>query len=145
MKAKTTWVLLADAKSAKIVVNEGPGRGFADVPGKRFTASPPTDYADAPGQGRSSHGPGRAALARRDPKALASKAFAERLASDLAESARQGAFERLVLVAGPHMLGELRTALAEAVRERILGELDKDLIHATNAELPAHLADILAA
>ncbi|MBF9050455.1 host attachment protein [Roseobacter sp. HKCCD9010] len=144
MKPTITWVLLADAQSARIVMNAGPGKGFSDVPGKQFKAAPPTEYADTPGQGQSSHGPGRAAMTRRDPKAAAAKAFAKRLADDLAEAQRAGHFARLVLVAGPQMLGDLREALSPPVRAALLGELDKTLTEVALADLPEHLADILA-
>lgn len=55
-----------------------------------------------------------------------------------------GHFARLVLVAGPQMLGDLREALSPPVRAALLGELDKTLTEVALADLPEHLADILA-
>ena len=145
MKPTITWVVLADARSAQIVRNTGPGKGFEEVPGKLYEASPPTEYADEPGQGHSSHGPGRTSKTRRDPKSLAAAAFAETIAAELAESHRRGSFDRLILVAGPHMLGALRAALAEPVRTSLHAEVDKDLTGVEIRDLPGHLADIIAA
>lgn len=145
MKSKVTWVVLADARSAKIMENIGPGKGFTEVSGTQLKAPSPSDYADTPGQVHSSHGPGRAAMTRRDPKSIAATAFAQQIAAEMTQCLGRGAYERLVLVAGPHMLGELRAALTDGVRATILAEVDKDLTDVALSDLPKHLADVLAA
>ena len=62
----------------------------------------------------------------------------------LDQAAAAGAFERLILVAPPRTLGDLRAALAAATRKRVTGELDKDLTQVSLGEMPEHLGALLA-
>ncbi|MBM5811196.1 MAG: host attachment protein [Gammaproteobacteria bacterium] len=54
-------------------------------------------------------------------------------------AARAGAVDRLILVAAPAVLGELRQALPPALQQRVVAELRKDLVRATPAELRRQL------
>ncbi|MFA9551022.1 MAG: host attachment protein, partial [Hyphomicrobium sp.] len=67
-----------------------------------------------------------------------------RLAAYVEERLAENAFSRLVLVAPPVTLGDLRTALSKAVRERVSAELDNDLTNTPVEELPKHLATVMA-
>ena len=71
------------------------------------------------------------------------RAFAERIASLVEQRLAENAFDRLVLVAPPVTLGDLRDALSSSVRQRVLAELDNDLTNTPKEELPKHLAAIL--
>lgn len=53
--------------------------------------------------------------------------FAHDLAKWLDEAVRADAFDRLVLVAAPKTLGDLRAAIHPPVQNRIIAEVDKDL------------------
>ena len=53
------------------------------------------------------------------------------------------AYDRLVLVAPPTALGDLREALSDPVRSLVRAELDKDLTKIPVAELPSHLGAVL--
>lgn len=53
--------------------------------------------------------------------------FVHRIAAWLDEAQREDAFDRLVLVAAPKTLGELRPLLSEAVQARLMAQLNKDL------------------
>jgi protein required for attachment to host cells len=145
MKPVVTWVLLANAEIAYVVVNSGPGKGFVKPNGKTWRAMPPVGYADDAGLGHSIAGPSQAAKTRRDPNALAEARFASEVAQRLADFYRRAAFDRLILVAAPHMLGELRSALKGAVKDSLLVEIDKDLTKANLQDLPDLLADVIAA
>lgn len=144
MKPKITWIVCADNRSTRVFSNAGPGKGVVEVPDQALSAKPATEYADAPGQGHSSHGPASAAKMRRDPKDLAAKAFAKEVADALTSALRKGAYDRLVLVAAPPMLGEVRPRLDEPVRAVLYAEVPKDLIGIDAARIPDHLADVLA-
>ena len=54
------------------------------------------------------------------------------------------AYDRLILVAPPTALGDLRDALSDPVRSLVRAELHKDLTKTPVAELPEHLAAVLA-
>ncbi len=55
------------------------------------------------------------------------------------------AFDRLVIVAPPQVLGALRGALSSTVRARVASEVSKDLMNCSSYELPKHLGPTMAA
>lgn len=67
--------------------------------------------------------------------------FAAGLAAVLEEYAQRKAFERLVLVAPPQTLGDLRGALGRHARERLRGELDKDFTELPPKEIETRLVE----
>jgi len=68
--------------------------------------------------------------------------FVQKLAEWLDAAAEEDAFNRLVLIAAPRTLGELRPCLSEKVHDRILTELNKDLAGLPDHKIRAHLAKI---
>jgi len=67
--------------------------------------------------------------------------FIKMIAARLNEALSQKSFDKLVLVAPPKMLGELREFLAPAVKKRVAAEMPKDLTHYEGEELLQHLKD----
>lgn len=145
MKPIVTWAVLANAEVALVVKNNGPGKGFVGISGKLWHADPPVPYSDTAGIGHSSNGHATPAKTRRDPADLAEAKFANFIATQLIQSYRDGSFNRLILVAAPRMLGLLRVALPDTIKNTILGEVDKDLTKIAPKHLSKHLADIIAA
>jgi protein required for attachment to host cells len=144
MKPTITWVIVADASSAQVFVNHGPGKGLEQRHDLVWKAEAPVDYADRAGMAHSSHGHGSSGMTRHDPRALAEAAFARDVAAHLAEHHDHSDYDRLLLVAAPHMLGKLRGVLDDKVRDSVVGEVDKDLTKIPVHDLPSHLADVLA-
>jgi protein required for attachment to host cells len=72
-------------------------------------------------------------------KRQAVDAFARRIGADLERARRAGRFERLVLIAGPALLGSLRTALSPELRGRVALTLAKDVVHQPDWDVRAHL------
>jgi len=54
------------------------------------------------------------------------------------------AFDRLVLVAAPATLGDIRKILPKPLQGVVYGEISKNLVHVPNQELSDHLGDVLA-
>jgi len=100
--------------------------------------------ADRPGRAFDRGGQGRHGL---EPEESASehdeRMFAGALAEMLDKHRNAGAFDLLVLIAGPKLLGKLRAALSEPTRRLVKVELDKDLIDPTEAELREQLAGLV--
>ncbi len=69
--------------------------------------------------------------------------FTARLAAVLDKACGEGQFDRLVLVAPPRSLGELRSLLSARVKKAVSHEVGKDLTNATPTELREVLADML--
>ena len=148
MKKTITWILVADAAQARIFENDGPGRGLKPPFDRDFVGLdlPSRDLvSDRPGRSFDRAGPGRHAMEPpTDPKRKVKQDFAKYMASVLNEAAEHARFDRLVVVAPPKVLGDLRNAYGSHVTSRLYGELAKDLTHTSIQDLPSHLKDILA-
>jgi protein required for attachment to host cells len=148
MKPVRTWILIADGARARIVLNEGPGKGVVAVDGGLFEQDARATreiMSDRPGRTFDSAGAGRHAMELpTDPAREEKRHFAERLAEHLDGAVARNAFDRLIVVAAPSALGDLRAAVSDRVRGRILAELDKDLTKVPNDKLASHLGDVIA-
>lgn len=144
MKPVVTWVVLANARSAKVLEHLGPGKGLRSLNGHDWTA-PETDLPkDRAGMGHSIAGPGRAAVEQTDPKEAVDAHFAKTIIDDITKAQSAKKFDRLVLIAGPHMLGVLRSNLGPALRSAIIGEMPKDLLSQPVKVVESHLGDVIA-
>ena len=147
MKKTVTWILVADGARARILKNEGPGKGLQPAIDKAFEqALPPTREigTDRPGRVQESANSARHAMVQRvDWHRFEKERFAKSMAKLLDAAAGRNAFDRLILVAPPKTLGDLRAALGQRSRARVTGELDKDLTPITAAELSDHLYKLL--
>jgi len=143
LKPKITWIVLADAKAARIAVNEGPGKGIYGRKTAGLDAPPVTALSDAPGMTNAPKGPNRGGISDPDLKGQADAGFADNIVGYLEDGLNKGQFDRLVLVAAPAMLGLLRQRLSAPLKEVLLADIDKDLTHVTLGELPEHLGDVM--
>ncbi len=140
MKAPITWVLRANSNTASIVENRGVLQRFAPVPGLKWSAEPPVDYADRAGIVRTGD-----SYEKTDPKDAAELKFARLIAEKLHTYLEKSAFDRVILCAAPHMLGTLRAELSTPVRDATLAEIAKDLTHEPLDRLSDRLAEVIAA
>jgi protein required for attachment to host cells len=76
---------------------------------------------------------------RTDPQRYAEYAFARDLSDHLEKAANEHRFDRLVLVAAPKALGDLRDLLPKTVHGKIVAEIDKDLTNIPTRDLGKHL------
>lgn len=147
MKATRTWVLIADGARARILENNGPGHGLHEVGGHEFSSNHAATHdlvMDRQGRSHSSVGPGRSAIeAHSDPHRQLKMKFAHLLADVLARSLEQNAYDRLIIVASPVTLGDLRSAISDHVKAKIAGEVAQDLTKMPNAEVGKHLKTVL--
>ncbi len=147
MKAKRTWVLVADGGKARILENLGPGKGVHQVSGlEEDLLLPPNRelQSDRPGRGFESAGPTRHAYETSDPHRELKRTFAVHLMERLAGLHAKGMFDRLVLVAPPAMLGNLRAEMSSALSSSLAGELARDLTHVPTSDIQAHLDAIIS-
>ncbi len=148
MKPTRTWILIADGARARIFVNLGPGKGIEAVEGAEFESDHPQArdyYADKPGRTFESANSMRHAMeAPHDPHREAKRAFAAKLGKVLRDRLFKKEFDRLILVAPPTSLGDLRATLPDSVQAVVAAELDNDLTNTPAVELPEHLEKVLA-
>lgn len=127
-----TWVLIGDGQRALFLVNEG-DEELLNL--RRLSVeeqeNPPAreQGTDAPGRAFSSVGARRSAVQNTDWHQLEEERFAVGIAEQINKAALAGAFDHIVIVAPPKVLGELRREFSKATEGKILAELNKDLTH----------------
>lgn len=143
MHADPFLIVVADGAAAQFYELPGPGKALrsADLPALAHESLPSRDLvSDRPGRSFESANAARHAV---DPKSDAHDLEEQRFATTVAKALEAADAQRLVLVAAPTFLGQLRQALSPALRGRVHAELAKDLVHTPLAELPRHLAAVL--
>ncbi len=148
MKPVKTCILVADGAHARAYLNDGPGRGISELSEYArdidLKASRDID-ADRPGRTFDSGGQGRHAMeSPTDSKRHAKDEFARNLAGKINAAMTAGKFDRLVLIAPPATLGDLRKHLSKQSSDNIHGEIAKELTQASDKEILAQLESVLA-
>ncbi|MEW5422135.1 host attachment protein [Amorphus sp. 3PC139-8] len=98
--------------------------------------NPPTreQGTDKPGRFNDA-GPGRSAVADTDWHELEKERFAHHLAERLHKLVHNHPHTKLILVAAPKVMGDVRPALHKEVAECVIGEISKDLTNHPVAEM----------
>jgi protein required for attachment to host cells len=149
MKAKVTWIVIADGNQAKVFEHDGPGKGLRAFKELNFEQEPlkaSEIMADKPGRSFTSAGPGARSSMEysTDPVQERERKFVEKLAEVLNQKKQEGKFDRLVIAAAPAALGDIRPALSDQVKDTILAEMPKDLTNVPTANLAAHFDGLIA-
>ena len=141
-----TWIVLADAASARMYAPQANGRDWTLV---AELAHPQSRAKDSelgrgkPGRVKQSAG-GRSAMEPHTPrKKVEMEKFARQIAQALDDALVRKAYDRLVLVAPPAFVGLLRGTLAERVAQRISATVEKDYLHLDPPELRERLREQL--
>lgn len=120
MKQVRTWILIADGGHARVLVGEGRKSRFQIHPDMNLHATDVVEgpvETERPGRVQESVGPMRHAIEPRTPhKRVVESDFARHISRRLAEKLEH--YDRLVIVAAPKTLGDLRGFLAPAVEKR---------------------------
>ena len=149
MKKTVTYVLVADGARARLYANHGVGKGLQPVSGATHKADlhhhDRDILTDKPGRSFNGVGQARSALEpHTEWHRFEKHKFAREMAKVLDAAAASKAFDRLILVAPPATLGDLRMELGDATRKLVTAELAKDLTRHVEQELPQHLEGVLA-
>jgi protein required for attachment to host cells len=148
MKPVRTLVVITDGAKAVFYRNDGPGKGLTALDDLKMTTDvPPTReiMSDRPGRSFSSVGPGRSSIEpRTDPHELEETRFAKGVLEQIEAAMGRDVADKLVLVAAPKTLGEMRKAMPKSLADNLTATLDKDLTKTPANELPKHLEGVLA-
>jgi len=142
------WILVAD-RSRGIVLHALPHgvrpyptlASFVHVEGRQTPQERDSDVSGRiqhPGGARSTIEP------HEDRWHVEARRFAKKLADFLEHDSLNGRFDRLIVIAPPAFLGVLREAWPPHVRDRIVCEIDDDLLPLPESELQTRLANIVA-
>lgn len=160
MDQQTTWILVGDASRARLFVHQDAAKHLSLVREFNHPQSRVLNQdlvSDRPGRvqqsvgasrGGPSAGPNKGSRSAMEPptepKTVELARFAHELAATLYKGLGENAYHRLVLIAGPQLLGTLRQVLHEQVTKRIKTSFDKDYTSYTQNELEQRLAPLLA-
>lgn len=128
--AHDAWVVVADGEKALFLRNEG-DETYPNLEVLRtlHEENPPTHEQGTDRPGRLSDGPNphRSAVQETDWHRIEKERFAREIAARLYRAAHRGDYDRLVIVAPPLVMGELRKEMHKEVEDRIVGEVAKTL------------------
>jgi protein required for attachment to host cells len=131
--AHDALVLVADGRKSLFLRNEGDSEYVKLVVEDQHAQAGLKDRelkSDGPGQAMSQGGSGRhSTMEETDFHQLEEDRFAADTAALLATRAHRNEFEKLIIVAPPRTLGELRQHYSKAVEGKIVAEVDKDLVN----------------
>jgi protein required for attachment to host cells len=146
VKHPLTWILIADGSRARLFVAEPRATSLKPAFQHEFigTNLPSREIgSDQPGRAFDSAGAGRHAMEPpTDPHRYEKMSFARDVANILDDARKRREFSRLVVVAPPQALGDLRSAFSDPLRKLVVAELAKDLTKIPVHELSSHLAEI---
>ena len=144
----TTWILVAHRGGGRLFENSGPGTGLRliqtiDHPQGRLKSG--EINSDKPGRAFDGFGSGRHSMSKEhEPTEQVALQFAKQLSEILDKGRTGNRYTKLVLVAEPRFLGELRSALPPPAAALVSATVDKDLGGMTEHDLPKHLGKALA-
>jgi len=138
-----TLLLVGDGQKALFLRNKGNAQRV-DLVVEWILArdNPPTleQGSDRPGRSSASPGVARSAMEEADWHHIAKERFAGELADALYRHAHANLFDKLVIIAPPKILGNLRKAFHAEVAERVAAEIPKELTSHPVAEIERLLA-----
>jgi len=138
-RVPVVWILVADRSAARIFAADWPT--FGHVHELDDCINPPGAmhghevYADRFGQDHAPDGHGFTDSPPTDFRHYTAKRFAQLLVQRLEEARNRHEFGSLVIVAPPLMLGILRDHLTVPLKRLVEAEVDKELLHASAAEI----------
>ncbi|HAC58905.1 host attachment protein [Parvibaculum sp.] len=144
MQPKRIWIVVTDGGMCRFLASEKRNADPAIAMPDLNMPNPPTreQGTDKPGRTFESVGNRRSAY---EPPAdwheQAKRDFAREIAGLLKEKSRNGDFDKLILVAPPEMLGNLRPLLSPETKEKLLGEVNKDYTQLTPREIKEQLSE----
>ncbi|WP_306258538.1 host attachment protein [Pararhizobium sp. IMCC21322] len=143
MKAKTTWIIIADRSRAFVMVHEGPGSGLKAVKEAQWKADVSSGASDQPGRSFASFGSARSALVPHVNSQAEEEMFATKIAAKLAAAHKGGNFDQLVLCAGPKMLSALVNSVEPMLGGTVRATVQKNLVNTPPAEMASHFDEVL--
>lgn len=143
MKAKITWVLIADRQRAFVLQSNKLGGGLTLVENAQWTVGPPAKATDQPGRAFSSFGSARSAMEPHQTSQSPEELFAKKLAIELASAHKSGRFDQFVLCAGPKMLSALADATGPILGGYLKAQVQKNLVNTPIKDIVSHFEEVL--
>jgi len=126
------WLIIADREKAYV---------YRKMHGKVEEIAclkPGHAHDDAAGEGALPHGHDP----RSEKRHHADGAFLQKLTAWIDKAANENVFDRLIVAAPPHALGDMRHFFGPSTKSRLAAEVNKDWIKLPSKEIEKHLLDL---
>ncbi|KRB19644.1 MULTISPECIES: host attachment protein [Mesorhizobium] len=136
------WIMVADGEKALFLKNIGDNKfPNLEVVQMMEQDNPPTREQGTDSPGRYNDGPSvhRSAVEETDWHRIGKERFADDIAARLYKLSHGGAFDEIVLVAPPMVLGTMRKKLHKEVEGKVTAEIPKTLTNHAIFEIEALL------
>ena len=145
MKPVRIYVLIADGGRARLLLQEGRGKEPRELSEFAMSADDlPERHVERerPGRVHDSVGPGRHAV---EPRTTHERQDEMDFARHVVErvDGLQQEFDRLIIVAAPKTLGDIRNILPSSLSKKVTSTLAKDLTKIPTKDLVTHLDELL--
>ncbi len=147
MKSTTTLLVVCDDGGARFMENIGVGKGLNDLRDVNVeeVEGAAEGYADRPGRGRTIGSGASYAMERTTSEEQQRRqAFVRQLVKEVEKEISKGSYDRLAIVAAPKFLGVLRGGLTAELKQKLVFDLDKDLMKIPTQKMAQHLAEKIA-
>lgn len=139
---QTTWILVANASTAKLYANQGPKKGLTLVREMEHPESRQKNIdlvTDRPGHMQSSGTGHGSRQPPTEPKQNEARHFAQELARELNHGRATNQYARAIIVAPPAFMGLVNALLDAPTAQVVSDRFEKDYTRATVKDLTAHL------
>jgi protein required for attachment to host cells len=146
MASRTTWLVVADGARAHFYRSaDGSLTPALNHDLAAATRNPAREAeSDRPGRSLDRAAEGHHAMEPPDWKTHERKQLAAAVAAELRQAMDRRAFDRLVVVAPPEMLGHMRQVFDDRLKGLVDAEMGKDLTHLSTHQLAHQLKDVLS-
>ena len=138
-----TCVVVAESSRARVfeMINpHTPLKELADMVHPQSRIHEQKLTSDRPGRTFDRHGQGHHAMEQEvGAKAQEVIVFAHQVAEYLRTNCGKKAYEKIIIIAAPEFLGQLRKKLDVETKERVVREIDKNIVQQDEAEIRKHL------
>jgi len=144
LEAGITWMLVADGRRARLLVEHRRGANLEEPWAMEIGPDDLYDPQDRPPRSFDRVGAGRHAMDKgRSLHEQEEEKFLRRVADRLSDAERHSQFDHLVIVAPPRALGLLRGLLSDSAKARVRADLPKDLLEEPALKLRERLGELL--
>jgi protein required for attachment to host cells len=147
-RPSNVWVVVADRAAGRVFSAEWPDlSGFREVEGlvhPEGSLHGRDLHPDRFGRNHAPDGHGFTDAPQTDLKHYTAGTFAHQIATHLDNERTRDAFGRLVVIAPPLLLGELRERYTPSLRKLVVAEVDKELAGSTPEEILQHARQAVA-
>ncbi len=138
-------IVTANSTTAKLFLNYGIKDGVHKADEREYEFKKPSELNDDAQGMTQSDAPSIEMLESFEPRTPEADKQRDDIAQQIVDalSSREAQIDKLILASSPELLGFIRAHMPDSLQKKIIKEIDKDLTHCDERELPSHLSDVV--